>query len=118
MTANGAQVEDDSAADGGKKRPSIAAGKLVFTVNQVGCGHGGRTAIAIHYASAGKAKVKLFVNGEDYSFVNTPATGAGNSYTSQAFLTVPLALGSTNTIKLVGGHGEVNVDYITVTPLD
>ena len=118
VTANGAQVEDDSAADGGKSVHQLQLENSSLQFNQVGCGHGGRTAIAIHYASAGKAKVKLFVNGEDYSFVNTPATGAGNSYTGQAFLTVPLALGSTNTIKLVGGHGEVNVDYITVTPLD
>ena len=58
------------------------------------------------------------MNGEDYSFINTPATGGWDKYTGQANLTVPFGAGNTNTIRLVGGHGGVNVDYITVTPLD
>ncbi|HWD91300.1 MAG TPA: carbohydrate-binding domain-containing protein [Verrucomicrobiae bacterium] len=85
--------------------------------NQVGDSRGGEATVGIHYAAASKAKLKLFINGVDYSFLNTPATGATNSYTGQSFLTVPLGPGNTNVVKLAGGHGGINVDYITVSPL-
>jgi beta-xylosidase len=118
VTANGAQVEDDPAAAGGKSVRQLHLENSYFQFNQVGCGHGGRTTVTIHYATADNAKLKLLVNGEDYSFLNTPATGGWDGYTGQACLTVPFGVGNTNSIRLVGGHGGVNVDYITVTPLD
>ncbi len=118
ITANGAQVEDDAAAAGGKSVRQLHLENSYLQFNQVGCGHGGRTAIAIHYATADNAKLKLFVNGDDYSFLNTPPTGGWDSYTGQTCLTVPLGAGKTNTIRLAGGNGGVNVDYVTLTPLD
>ena len=115
---NGAQVEDDDAAAGGKSVRKLHLENASIQFNQVGGSRGGRTAVTIHYATAENAKLKLFVNGEDYSFLNTPATGGWDKYTGQANLTVPFGAGNTNTIQLVGGHGGVNVDYITATPLD
>ena len=118
-TGNGAQVEEDPAAAGGKSVCQLHLENSYLQFNQVGCGRGGRTTVTIHYATADSgAKLKLFVNGGDYSFLNAPATGGWDSYTGQSCLTVPFGAGNTNTIQLVGGHGGVNVDYITATPLD
>ncbi len=85
--------------------------------SEVAGGTGGRATVGIHYASADKAKLRLSVNGTDYSFLNTPATGGWSDYKGCASLTVPLAVGKTNTIKLLGGNGGVNLDYLTITPL-
>lgn len=114
---NGAQVEDDAAAAGGKSVRELHLENSYLQFNQVGGGDGGRNTITIHYATADKAKLRLFVNGIDWSFLNTPATGGWDTYIGRAFFTVPLGPGSTNVIRLVGGHGGVNVDYITVSPL-
>jgi hypothetical protein len=118
VTTNGAQVEDDPAAADGKSVREMHLENASLTFNQVGCSHGGRTTVTVHYATADNAKLKLFVNGDDYSFINTPSTGGWDTYTGQAFLTVPLGAGVTNVIQLVGGNGGVNVDYLTLTPLD
>jgi hypothetical protein len=53
----------------------------------------------------------------DYSFVNTRSTDAWDNYTGRSYLTVPLKPGKANVIRLTGGNGGVNVDYITVNPL-
>ncbi len=118
VTANGAQVEDDDAAAGGKSVRQLHLENASAQFNQVGSGHGGRATVTIHYATADNAKLELFVNGEDYSLLNTPATGGWDAYTGQANLTVPLGARNTNTVRFVGGHGGVNIDYYTVTPLD
>jgi beta-xylosidase len=118
ITADGAQIEDDAAAVGGKCVRQLHLENASLQFNQVGCGHGGRTTIAIHYATADNAKLKLIVNGEDYSFLNTPATGGWDHYTGQASLTVPLGTSNTNIIRIIGGHGGVNVDYMSVSPLE
>ena len=117
ITGNGAHVEDDLAAAGGKSVHELHFENSYAEFNQVGGGRGERATITIHYATADNAKLKLFVNGADYSFLNTPATGGWDSYTGKASLTVPLGLGSTNVIRLAGGHGGANVDYISVSPL-
>lgn len=118
VAASGAQVIDSPAANGGKCVGQLHLQNASVQFNQVACGKDGQATIEIHYATAEKAKVRLFVNGEDYSFVNTPATGGWENYTGHSELTVPFAAGNTNTVRLVGGTGGLNVDYITVTPLD
>lgn len=117
VTANGAQVEDDDAAAGGKSVHELHLEDSYAQFNHIEESHGGRATITIHYATEDDAKLRLIVNGADYSFVNTLATGGWSTYTGQAFLTVPLGAGNTNTIRLAGGHGGVNVDYITVSCL-
>jgi len=118
IVANGAQVEADPAAAGGKSVRELHLDHSSLEFDHVGGGPGGRNTITIHYATQDNAKLELFVNGEDWSFLNTPATGGWDRYTGQALLTVPLPPGNTNVIRLVGGHGGVNVDYLTVSPLD
>ena len=70
----------------------------------------------IRYATADKGKLRLTVNGDDYSFLNTLSTGGWNSYSGNACLTIPLQPGPTNVIRLTGGNGGVNVDYLTIIP--
>jgi hypothetical protein len=114
----GATIENDSAASGGKsiQNLNLADSYLQFA-NVDGGENGGRATIDIYFATDEKSKLRLSVNDADYSFVNTLSTGGWTNYTGHAYLTVPLNSGKTNTIKLTGGHGGVNVDYITVSPL-
>jgi hypothetical protein len=115
---NGVKLEDDPAAEGGKSLQNFHLENAALQLDHVGVtSPTGRANISIHYAAESNSKLRLYVNGEDYSFVNTPATGAWHNYTGLSGLTVPLGAGATNSIRLVGGHGGVNVDYLTVCPL-
>lgn len=116
---NGAAVEDDPAADGGKSVRQLHLPDSYFQFDQVSGGkNGGRATISVHYATEDNAKLKLLVNGVDYSFINAPATGAWDKYTGITGLTVPLGAGNTNSVRLLGGNGGVNIDYLSVSPLD
>jgi hypothetical protein len=79
---------------------------------------GGRATITITHANASYARIKLLVNGVDHSLLNALATGNATSFTGQAAFTVRLNGGNTNTIQLTGGKGDLNIDYITIAPLD
>ncbi len=115
---NGATLESDADAVGGQSVQNLHLDNSFFQFNNIDGGKdGGRATIGIYYASADKAKLKLSVNGVDYSFVNAPPTGGWNNYTGYSYLTVPLSAGKANTVKLDGGHDGINVNYITVTPL-
>jgi hypothetical protein len=110
--------ESGGAAAGGRSGQNLHLKDSYLRWNDVNGGkNGGRATIDIYYAADGNAKLKLIVNEVDYSFVNTPSTGGWSSYTGHSLLTVLLGAGKTNTIKLAGGNGGVNVDYITVSPL-
>jgi hypothetical protein len=115
---NGATIGDDEAASGGKcvQNLHLANSYLQF-IDLDGGNSGGRTALDIHYATAGKGKLRLTVNGEDYSFLNTFPTGGWNDYAGDTSLTIPLQPGPKNIIRLTGGNGGVNIDYISLTPL-
>jgi hypothetical protein len=116
--SGGATLANDDAADGGKCVQNLHLAGASLQFNDVNGGaDGGRATINIHYAAGENAKLRLTVNDADYSFVNTRATGAWNDYTGQSQLTVPLKPGKANVIRLTGGNGGVNVDYITVSPL-
>jgi hypothetical protein len=118
LVGNGAKLAEDVAASGAKSAHELHLENSYLQFDRVSGGNnGGRATIGIHYATNENAKLKLLVNGVDFSFVNTPATGDWEAYQGLASLTVPLGPGTTNTIKLVGGHGGANVDYITVSPL-
>jgi hypothetical protein len=60
----------------------------------------------------------LVVNDIDYSYLNALSTGDAANFKGHAYFTVPLNPGKNNTIKLVGGKGDINIDYITVNPID
>jgi hypothetical protein len=72
----------------------------------------------LHFAvQTSGSKLRLAVNGADYSYINTPTTGGWSSFTGNADLTIPLAPGPTNIILFTGGNGGVNPDYVAFTPL-
>jgi beta-xylosidase len=115
---NGAAIESDSAASGGKSVQNLHLADSYLQFQNVDGGeNGGRATIDIYFAALENAKLRLNVNAVDYSFVNTFSTGGWNDSQGHSCLTVPLAAGKTNIIKLIGGNGGVNVDYITVNPL-
>jgi hypothetical protein len=112
-----AKVVEDSAASGGKTVQNLHLEGSYLEWKNIDGKNGGRATIDIYYATADNAKVKLTVNGEDLSFVNARGTGGWSDYSGHSYITVPLKAGKSNTIRLDGGYGGVNVDYITVTPL-
>jgi len=83
-----------------------------------GGANGGLATIAINFAALEKGKLRLTVNGADYSFLNTLPTGSWTAYTGSSYLTVPLQPGMTNIVKFEGGHGgAVNVELRDRDPL-
>lgn len=116
-----ATVMADPAASGGKSVGGFGtAGAQVQFLN-VDAGPGGRTTLHVYFATNAPTsptdwpKLHLTVNGEDYSFINTPPTGGFSTYTGHAYVTVPMTAGQTNTITLANGDEDLNVDYITTT---
>ncbi len=82
-------------------------------------GSGGRSVITMHYANGSQlSKLNLMVNGEDYSLLNAVSTWGWQKYTGTVSFTVKLSAGTDNTIRLTGGSGGINLDYITVEQLD
>jgi hypothetical protein len=78
----------------------------------------GLTSMQLHFAVQGTgSKLRLTVNGEDYSFINTLNTGGWSTFTGSSYLTIPLGPGATNVIRFTGGHGGVNLDYVAFTPV-
>lgn len=110
-----ATVSTDAAASGGKVVGNLHLAGGQIQLDKVNGGAGGRATIHIHYAANEFAKVRLTVNDADFSFVNAPSTGGWSNYSGHSYLTVPLKAGLTNTIKLTGGAGGLNVDYVRVT---
>jgi hypothetical protein len=118
IVGNGASfVADDAAWNGWCVRNMHASTKTFLELNHVDGGPaGGLTAMEVHFAARdGRAKLDVTVNGNDYSYINTLDTGG--TFTGNAFFTLPLGPGPTNVIVLTGGHGGVNPDYVTFTPL-
>jgi hypothetical protein len=117
-----------AAVSGGASIDNVVGGRVVQKLDAEGSAcefkdvdggtRGGRATIDIVYAAEKYAKVRLDVNGTDWSFINLPPTGGKSSYTGHATFTAPFNPGKTNTIKLEGGHGDANLVGVTVTPLD
>jgi hypothetical protein len=79
---------------------------------------GGLTSMDLHFAVQGNgSKLRLEVNGGDYSYINTLDTGGWSTFTGNSYLTIPLGPGATNVILFTGGNGGVNPDYVAFTPL-
>ncbi|MBQ9357945.1 MAG: family 43 glycosylhydrolase [Abditibacteriota bacterium] len=80
---------------------------------------GGRASLCIRYANgSGKlTRVRLVVNSADWSLINLVPTGGWEDF-GEAYFTVPLKKGRTNTIDITGFDGEAAVRSLTVEPLD
>jgi beta-xylosidase len=116
---NGSTVAEDAAASGGKCIQNLNLPDSYVEISNVdGGANGGLNEMNIYFASAEDGKLHLTVNGGDYSYVNTFATGGWSAFTGDSSLTIPLQPGKSNVIRLTGGHGGVNVDYVTFTPLE
>ncbi len=114
----GASLTTDTAAAGGKSIQNLnVPGSFLSFTNIDGGKQGGRATVTIHYAASQKGKLRLTVNDQDDSYMNTFSTGSWTNYTGNSGETVPLVAGKANTIKFDGGSGGVNVDYITISPL-
>jgi len=114
-----ATVANETAASGGKYVTNLNANDANIEFSNINGGKkDGRATIHIQYAGAAYARIKLFVNGVDYSLLNALPTGNAATFTGHTALTVKLKAGKTNTVKLTGGLGEINIDYITVDNLD
>lgn len=117
--AKGATVESDDSASGGRCVQNLHLAGSSLQISDIDGGrHGGRATIDVCYASEDKAKLRLLVNNLDYAFINTPATERWTEFKGNASMTVSLGAGKTNVVRLIGGTGGVNIDFITVTLLD
>ena len=63
------------------------------------------------------AKLRLSVNGTDYSFVNALGTGGIHERTGYTGITVVLNAGNGNTVEWSGGHGEIAIEALIVKHL-
>ncbi|AIQ35801.1 hypothetical protein R50345_14910 [Paenibacillus sp. FSL R5-0345] len=86
--------------------------------NHVDGGEGGRASIELHYDTSERlAKVNLCVNDKDYSLLNALSTGESQEFSGRTNITVYLLPGAINTLKISGGHGEISLEKITVSPV-
>ncbi|HUE36880.1 MAG TPA: hypothetical protein VMO20_05775, partial [Candidatus Acidoferrum sp.] len=117
---NGSVFVNDSAAyDGWCVQDMHISTNTFFQLSDVdGGASGGLTAMDMHFAVQGSgSKLRVTVNGADYSFINSLNTGGWSTFTGDALLTIPLGPGPTNVILFTGGNGGVNPDYVAFTPL-
>jgi hypothetical protein len=77
---------------------------------------GGRATLHVHYATdEALAKLRLEVNGKDYSFINIPQASHAGDFGGSAYFTVRLNPGKSNAIKLSGGHGDISIGGLSVS---
>lgn len=118
-TLNAASVVTAETASGKKYVNGMEKADASIEFRNVeGLKNGGRVTISVYHSAPAYARVRLFVNGKDQSYLNAIATGADADFKGRAYFTIKLDKGKTNSIKLVGGTGGVNIDYITITPVD
>lgn len=80
---------------------------------------GCRVTLGFYYACGERlSKLRLFVNGTDYSLLNFIRTGFANHFAGYASFTLRLQPGATNTVRLCGGNGEVAIEALSVEPLE
>ncbi len=119
VTGGTASVANGATASGGKYISNLkTADAYIEFANVNGGKKGGRATINIQHAGAAYGRVKLLVNGVDYSLLNLLSTGNATAFTGRASLTVKLNAGKSNTIRLVGVNSDVQVDYVNVNMLD
>ena len=112
-------VSDGAAYDGWCIQNMHTSTNTFFQLSGVDGGpDGGLTSMQLHFAVQGSgSKLRLAVNGQDYSYINTLNTTGWSTFTGSSYLTVPLGPGSANVIRFTGGNGGVNPDYVAFTPL-
>jgi hypothetical protein len=112
-------ASDNSAYDGWCVQNMHISTNTYFELSDVNGGpNGGLNAMNVHFATQNTGvKLRVNVNGEDYSYINALYTGGWSTFTGNSYLTIPLGPGPTNVIIFTGGFGGVNPDYVAFTPL-
>lgn len=120
ITSGSASKGTDSNAEKGSYIGNLHMSDASITLANVDGGtKGGRANIKVHYASNDAlSKVRLEVNDKDWSLINLLTTKGWSNFKGTGNLTVELKPGKNNVIKLFGGKGGTNIDYIQVTLLD
>jgi beta-xylosidase len=121
-------LAEEGTVFGGAKIRKLDSGQSVVTHLQaegsyvlfehVDGGEGGRASVEIHYATEERlAKLHLTVNDKDYSLLNALSTGGSFEFSGVTNISVQLQPGTNNTLTISGGHGEISLERITVSPL-
>jgi hypothetical protein len=114
-----AAIADDAAASGGKYVTNLNLTDSYIQFNNIqGNRKGGRATINIYHSGTSYARIKLVVNDTDYSYLNFLPASSTADFNGHTCFTVSLNAGKNNTIKLIGGNGTVNIDYIAISPID
>lgn len=91
---------------------------FLCSFNNIQGGEGGRASIELHYATSERlAKVNLYVNDKDYSLLNALSTGGAQQFSGRTNITVNVLPGAINTLRITGGHGEISIIQMTISPL-
>jgi len=117
------RLVEDAASELGTVVSGFADGAGAVEFTNVEGFDGGQVNLGFYYASdAGKpckpSKLRLFVNGHDFSLLNFVHTGSLHTFNGYANITLPLLPGSVNTVRLVSDTCEVALEAISVEPLD
>jgi hypothetical protein len=114
-----ATIVNSTSASGGKLVTNFSSGDSYIEFDNIkGKRKGGRATVNIYHSGTSYSKIKLVVNGIDYSYLNAMPTSDPGDFKGHMFFTVNLMGGKNNIIKLIGGNGNINIDYITVCPID
>lgn len=82
-------------------------------------GQGGQYEVGVLYSTPERlAKLRLQVNGRDYSLINALSTGGSDAFIGYTGLTIKLEPGSVNKLVWSGGHGEISIACFVVSPLE
>ncbi|MBP3962605.1 fibronectin type III domain-containing protein [Paenibacillus lignilyticus] len=118
--AVGAQQQNASNASGGKVVGNINSVGAYSQIASVNGAAGGNASLVIRYANgyADNRSLSLYVNGVDVQQITFAPTGSWNTFADTAAITIPLNVGTGNTIKLQRDSADVNaadIDKYTIT---
>jgi hypothetical protein len=115
VLANGAITASNSAASGGAYVGNMHIANASCQINGINGGSGGTKLLNIIYALSETSTLSIYVNGTLVQSPTFPTTGDWSLFTGNVPLSITLNPGTGNTITLVGGHGGINLDYITTS---
>lgn len=74
----------------------------------------GKVTLGLYYATAASlAKVRIVVNGQDWSLVNCPYTGSRHTFDGYTNITLQMKPGKVNHIEIIGGDGDLSLEAIS-----
>jgi len=87
--------------------------------NNIDGKNGGRAALYFNFSSAKDwSKLYLHINGVDHSLINFKGTGDWNKFDGIAAITVKFNAGKTNSVRLTGFEGGIDLVSLSVDMLD